>query len=76
MPRRNKRKIAAHAPHRHALSPNSRDYKQKCRGCAFVGSNAECLTSDGICLKALPLKTREVSGAIFNRRTDTASQMR
>ena len=76
MPRRNKRKTAVSEPHIHAPSPFSRGYKPKCRGCAFVGANSNCLTSDGQCLKTPPPKAREVGDAEAVRRTDIASAKR
>jgi hypothetical protein len=75
MPRRNKRKTAATEPHIHAPSPYYGGYKPQCRGCAFVGTNSVCQTSDGKCLKAPPT-AREVSDAEIVRRTDTASAER
>ena len=75
MPRRNKRKTTAE-PHIHAPSPLSRGYKPGCRGCAFVGANSVCQTSDGKCLKAPPPTAREVSDAEIVRKTDTASAER
>jgi len=75
MPRRNKRKTAAAEPHIHAPSPFSRGYKPGCRGCAFVGANCVCQTSDGKCLK-VPPTAREVNDAEIVRRTDTASAER
>jgi hypothetical protein len=76
MPRRNKRKTAGAEPHIHAPSPFSRGYKPNCRGCAFVGTNSVCLTSDGKCLKTPPTRAREVGDAEIVRRTDTASTER
>ncbi|MCL1853660.1 MAG: hypothetical protein FWF88_11630 [Peptococcaceae bacterium] len=76
MPRRNKRKTEAAEPHIHAPSPFSRGYKPRCRGCAFVGANSACLTSDGNCLKVPLPGAREVGDAEIVRRTDTASAER
>ena len=75
MPRRNKRKDAVSLPHRHAPSRYSKGYKPGCYGCAFVGFNSVCHTSDGKCLK-VPPKTGEDANAEADRRTDTASTKR
>jgi len=52
MPRKNKPK-KLNTQH-HYATPFSPNYKEKCYGCAFVGPNFECLTSDGVCLKSKP----------------------
>ena len=69
MPRRNKHKTN---PQAHAPSLFSHDIKSKCRGCAFAGHGAVCLTSDGTCLK-VPEDAKEGGNALAGRMADTAS---
>ena len=69
MPRRNKHKTN---PQIHAPSFFSHDTKPECRGCAFAGHGAVCLTSDGTCIK-VPLETREGGDDEADRTADTAS---
>ena len=52
MPRKNKPK--KQNTRQHYATPFSPRYKAKCYGCAFVGPDFECLTSDGVCLKSKP----------------------
>ena len=73
MPRKNKRKTE---PLIHAPSIYDRGFRSKCVGCAFAGAGWTCLTSDGKCLKAPPIKPMEVGDAENIRRTDTASKKR
>ena len=76
MPRRNKRKTAVSEPHRHAPSPYTEGYKQKCNGCSFAGFGFVCLSSDGKCLKEPPPSAREVDNAEIDRGADTKSTER
>ena len=48
MPRKNNHKLK---PHVHGPSIYDADYKPECVGCAFVGPEFKCMTSDGTCLK-------------------------
>ena len=76
MPRRNKRKPSISEPHKHSPSPFDRGYRQKCKGCAFYGMGNVCQTSDGMCLKKPPTKSREEGDAKTIGRTDAASKKR
>ena len=60
MPRRNKHKVLA--PLTYGASSFDTGFKAECYGCAFIGKDFECLTSDGQCLKSkIEIKADDIS---------------
>ena len=72
MPRRNKRKtytarktaVFCDDTENHACKP-------ECAGCAFAGYGGVCITSDGTCLKTIPVRREE--NAVSQLQADLAN---
>ena len=62
MPRKNKHKSISLMPQTYGSTLFDTGFKAGCYGCAFVGQDFKCLTSDGNCLKSRD-KTKEADNA-------------